>query len=244
VIPSLIIAIIPSECDWAGGKRGRGPKFSRCPSYPSVPDRWYWSHRSTSKHKGTTTRVRRALTDISSTHNRHESRTSRKENALDLHSHYYPNPDRWTKPPIRQADHANWSSSRPSREQLDNQRVQAHYAQVTTGPSRIAQVPDSVHGARAEASSRGSENTPLPANSPQYDTWGFLTQHPHSSSGEGTPRKPSNPRQTSCSWISFLIRRLNDNEAVGKLQHYVKGIQPRVDILMLQEHKLWNTQVH
>jgi exonuclease III len=42
--------------------------------------------------------------------------------------------------------------------------------------------------------------------------------------------------------LSYNIRGLNDPGAVGALQHYVKGLQLGVDIFMLQEHKLRNSQ--
>ena len=38
--------------------------------------------------------------------------------------------------------------------------------------------------------------------------------------------------------ISHNIRGLNDLESLGKERHFLTSIIPRVDIVMLQEHKL------
>jgi exonuclease III len=42
--------------------------------------------------------------------------------------------------------------------------------------------------------------------------------------------------------ISYNVRGLNDQMALDTLHHYLHGIMPKIDILMLQEHKLRNTQ--
>jgi exonuclease III len=42
--------------------------------------------------------------------------------------------------------------------------------------------------------------------------------------------------------VSYNIHGLNDQATLGALQHYIQGLQPKVDILMLQEHKLKNLQ--
>jgi exonuclease III len=42
--------------------------------------------------------------------------------------------------------------------------------------------------------------------------------------------------------LSYNVRGLNDLAAVNALQHYVHSLQPKIDILMIQEYKLCNSQ--
>ena len=40
--------------------------------------------------------------------------------------------------------------------------------------------------------------------------------------------------------LTYNVRRLNDPASIPLLRHYLQGFNPKLDLLMLQEHKLWN----
>jgi exonuclease III len=42
--------------------------------------------------------------------------------------------------------------------------------------------------------------------------------------------------------MSYNDHGLNNQGVIGTLQHYIQGLQPKIDILILQEHKLRTLQ--